>query len=27
VLGISAKDGINIEQFYEKLFELTSKVR
>lgn len=26
VLGISAKDGINIEEFYEKLFELTAKV-
>lgn len=24
VLGISAKDGINIEEFYEKLFELTA---
>lgn len=25
VLGISAKDGTNIEEFYEKLFELTAK--
>lgn len=27
VFGISAKEGTNIEEFYEKLFELTAKAR
>lgn len=27
IIGISAKDGTNFEEFYEKLFELTAKTR
>jgi len=27
IIGISAKDGTNVEEFYEKLFELTARTR